>query len=148
MLVRAGVAVLRVGWGPGTKAELEGATRDVGDRALAVNLLAVYLREVPGHHGSYSGAIPDLDIPVEEGKHPRRVMAAFEQRFGDGPEVELLKILGLFDRPADEGEIGALRVGPAITSLTDHIKALSEADWLRPLQKRRDLKLIAPERPH
>ncbi len=37
-------------------------------------------------------------------------MAAFAERFGeDSAEVEVLRLLGLFDRPATKGAIDALR---------------------------------------
>lgn len=144
----AGRALLRVGGVRGTDAELEEATRDFSQHALALNLLAAYLHEIPGHHISNASEIPDLDVPEEEGKHPRRVMAAFERRFGDGPEVELLRMLGLFDRPAKAEEIAALRAAPPIPDLTEHIQGLSEADWLRLLGKLRGANLIAPESRH
>jgi tetratricopeptide (TPR) repeat protein len=146
--VQAGRALLRVGGVQGTDAELEGATRDFGNHALALNLLAAYLHDIPGHHITNASQIPELDVPEEEGKHPRRVMAAFEQRFGDGPEVELLRMLGLFDRPAKADEIAALRAAPPIPDLTEHIQGLSEAQWLRLLYQLRQAKLIAPESKH
>ena len=48
-------------------------------------------------------------------------MAAFAERFGDGPEVEVLRLLGLFDRPATKGAIEALRAPPPIDDLTEQI---------------------------
>ncbi|MCK4315160.1 MAG: hypothetical protein KAX24_05255, partial [Anaerolineae bacterium] len=145
----AGRALLRVGGVRGTDAELEGATRDFGHHALALNLLAAYLHEIPGHHVSNGSEIPDLpNVPEEEGQHPRRVMAAFAARFGDGPEVELLRMLGLFDRPAKAEEIAALRAAPAIPNLTEHIQDLSEAGWLRVLHQLRRARLMAPQSEH
>ena len=144
----AGRALLRVGGVNGTDAELEGIIRDFGHHALALNLLAAYLHEIPGHHVSNTSEIPDLDIPEKEGRHPRRVMAAFEKRFGKGPEVELLRMLGLFDRPAEGKTIAALRAAPAIPELTKHIQELSDADWLRLLNKLRRSRLIAAESQH
>ncbi|HYX40624.1 MAG TPA: NACHT domain-containing protein, partial [Pyrinomonadaceae bacterium] len=144
----AGRALLRVGGVQGTDAELEQATRAFGNHALAVNLLAVYLRDMPNHHIAHAAAIPDLDITEAAGKHPRRLMAAFAAAFGDGPEVELLKMLGLFDRPADKASLRALRRAPAISGLTDHIRKLTEAGWLRLLDKLRRTKLIAPQSQH
>lgn len=144
----AGRALLNVGHVRGTDAELEQATRDFGNHALAIQLLAVYLHDIPGHHVSNASEIPDLDIPVERGKHPRRMLAAFERRFGDGPEVELLRMLGLFDRPADAASLAALRKSPPIHGLTDHTEKLSEADWFRTVEKIRRHKLIAPASTH
>jgi len=36
------------------------------------------LRDIKGHHISNASEIPDLDIPIEKGKHPRRMMVAFK----------------------------------------------------------------------
>jgi tetratricopeptide (TPR) repeat protein len=144
----AGRALLRVGGVQGADAELEQAARDFGQHALALNLLAAYLRGTPGHFVANASGIPDLDVPEEAGKHPRRVMAAFAARFGSGPEVELLRMLGLFDRPAQADEIAALRAAPPIPGLTEHIQPLSEAGWLRLLDKLRQVRLIAPQSRH
>ncbi|TEU11308.1 MAG: TIR domain-containing protein [Anaerolineales bacterium] len=144
----AGRALLRVSGVQGADAELEQAARDFGQHALALNLLAAYLREIPGHFVANASGIPDLDVLETEGKHPRRVMAAFAARFGGGPEVELLRMLGLFDRPAKAEEIAALRAAPPIPGLTEHIQPLSEAGWLRLLDKLRQARLIAPQSRH
>ena len=110
---QAGRALLRVGGVKGTDAELEAATNNFGKHALAINLLAAYLREVSGHHISNAKQIKDLkEVPVKKGKHPRRVIAAFDKRFGKGPEQQLLNILGLFDRPAPIDGIEAIKASP------------------------------------
>ncbi|MEE8586316.1 MAG: hypothetical protein V3T83_15835 [Acidobacteriota bacterium] len=77
-------ALLRVGGVRGTDHELEEVSRQFGPHALAINLLAAYLHELPGHPIAAGEEIPDLDIPEEEGKHPRRVIAAFEERLREG----------------------------------------------------------------
>jgi len=144
----AGRALLRVGGVQGTDLELEKLTNDFGNHALAINLLAVYLRDSPSHHASKATGIPELDIPEEKGRHPRRVMAALAQRFGDGPEVELLKLLGLFDRPADNDSIHALRKIPVIQGLTDNIRKLTKGGWLRTVETLRKHKLVAAQSHH
>ena len=144
----AGRALLRVGGVRGTDAELEAATRDFGNHALALNLLAAYLRGIPGHHISDAAEISDLDIPDEKGRHPRRLMAAFAQRFGDGSEVELLRVLGLFDRPAEAEAVAAVRTAPAIPDLTASLLELPEGDWRDLLGKLRRADLMAPESEH
>ena len=144
----AGHALLRIGGVQGTDAELEAVSAAFGNHALAVTLLTSYLQALPGHPASHAGEIPDLDIPEERGKHPRRVMAAFAARFGAGPEVELLQVLGLFDRPAELAAIKAVRKAPAIPGLTEHISKMAAAAWLRLLEGLRRVKLIAAESRH
>jgi tetratricopeptide (TPR) repeat protein len=144
----AGRALLRVGGVQGTDAELEATSRAFGGHALALDLLAAYLHRIPGHPAVAAAAIPDLDVPETEGKHPRRVMVAWAARLGDGPEVEVLRLLGLFDRPADGAELAALRAAPPIPGLTEHVQGLSEAGWLRVLDTLRRARLIAPPSAH
>lgn len=144
----AGRAILRVGGVRGTDAELEEAAREFGLHALALSLLAAYIHEIPGHHISNAKDIPDIDVPEKEGKHPRRVMAAFEKRFGEGPEVNALRILGLFRSPAEEEEIAAVREAPTIPNLTEHLQELSEAKWSQVLSRLRRVRLVDPESRH
>lgn len=144
----AGRALLRLGGVRGTDAELESASQDFGNHALALNLLAVYLHEIPGHHISEASKVPKLGLTEAEGEHPRRVMAAFQSRFGEGPEVDLLRMLGLFDRPADSEAIEALRAAPPIPALTAHVQKMSESAWQRLIKKLRLLRLVADESQH
>jgi len=118
----AGRALLRI---RGLRAEddlLELASFSFGNHALALNLLASFLKRFAGGNVSKALEIPDLpDVMIDAGRHPRRVMMAFADQFGEGPELDLLHVMGLFDRPADAGCITALREPPIIRSLTDHI---------------------------
>ena len=144
----AGRAILRVGGVRGTDAELEEAAQDFGLHALALSLLASYIHEIPEHHISNAKDIPDIDVPEKEGKHPRRVMAAFEKRFGDSPEVNVLRILGLFNSPAEKEEIVAVHAAPAISDLTEHIQELSETKWSQVVSRLRRVKLVDAESKH
>ena len=115
----AGRALLRIGGVPGTDDEIEALVKTLGHHALALNLLAAYLKW-PGAQGILD--IPELpDVPEENGRHARRVMAAFETLFGEGPELDLLRILGLFDGPVEETVIEALLADPLIKGLTEHL---------------------------
>ena len=115
----AGRALLRIGGVPGTDDELEALVKNFGHHALALNLLAAY-QKWPGA-GNVSD-IPELpDIPEAKGKHARRVMAAFEAVFGEGPQLDLLRVLGLFDGPVEETVIKALLADPPIKGLTEHL---------------------------
>ena len=113
----AGRALLRIGGVPGTDAELEGTVEEFGNHALALNLLAAFFKW-PGQIED----IPELpDIPEAQGRHARRVMAAFVKAFGEGPELDLLRVLGLFDGPVEETVVEALLAAPPIGGLTEHL---------------------------
>ncbi|MHC4478858.1 MAG: TIR domain-containing protein [Planctomycetota bacterium] len=144
----AGASLLRVAGVHGNDDELEAASEAFGNHALAINLLGSYLHDIEGHHIQKAVAIPDLDIPPEVGKHPRRVIQAFEKRFGEGPEVQLLRILGLFDRPVEVEAIQAVYSGEPIAGLTKHLVNLTEGQWHELLEKLRNHKLLARKSRH
>jgi len=75
-------------------------------------------------------------------------MESYETWFGEGPELSVLRMLGLFDRPADEKALGALLRPPAIRGLTDSLTELSPTEWRTILSKLRRARLLAGEDPH
>jgi hypothetical protein len=69
-------------------------------------------------------------------------------RFGEGPELSILRILGLFDRPVDEKALGALLKRPAFRGLTETLTDLSLTERRTILAKLRRARLLAGEDPH
>ena len=102
---QAGRALLRALHVVGTDAELESLAARFGPHALAISLLGVYLHEQPGRRIGPATALEQMP-----GKTPvDRVLAGFEKWLGPSAELEALRLLGFFDRPADEGCLQALR---------------------------------------
>src|SRR5262249_29416220 len=60
----------------------------------------------------------------------------------------VLRMLGLFDRPADEKALGALLQPPAIPGLTESFSDLRPTEWRTILGRLRRARLLAPEDPH
>ena len=75
-------------------------------------------------------------------------METYQTWLGEGPELSVLRILGLFDRPADEKALGILVKAPAILDLTESLTDLSETEWRIILAKLRRARLLAGEDPH
>ena len=154
VLTVAGRALLRTAGVTGPDKRLEAAVDDLGRHALALNLLAAYLTEWPRRsmdRGSIEGVaeVPELpEVSEAEGRHAQRVMAASEQRLGEGPEVEWLRVLGLFDAPAEEGPLGAVLAKPVIKGLTKRLAGLSKRDREEAVERLRELKLLAAESHH
>ncbi|NJO37416.1 MAG: hypothetical protein HC871_07060, partial [Rhizobiales bacterium] len=144
----AGRALLRIKGIFASDDLLERVSEAYGNHALALDLLASFLR-LARRRVEDALAIPDLrEVTVEAGKHPRRVMAAFAEKFGEGTELDLLHVMGLFDRPADGDCIAALREEPAIPGLTDKLSALDGIGWRDLLDKLRTLGLLAEASHH
>ena len=70
-----------------------------------------------------------LGHDVRQGVRARKVMESYQTWFGDGPELTVLRMLGLFDRPADEKSLGTLLKPPAIRGLTESLTDLSSTEW-------------------
>jgi tetratricopeptide (TPR) repeat protein len=142
----AGAQLLRRLKVRGTLEELEAASREYGGHSLALTLLGSYLGDVYAGDVRRLHEIESLTADAQHGGHARRVMASYEKWLGDGPELAILRLLGLFDRPADAGSIAALRAAPVIPGLTDALQPLSGAQWRQTLAKLRRIRLLA-ERP-
>ncbi len=140
---QAGAQVLTAQGVKGEQSELEKASEEFGGHSLALTLLGSYLADVYGGDITRRTEAADLESDVRHGGHAQRVMASYEKWFDEGAELSVLRILGLFNRPADRGSIDALRAAPAIPGLTDALQALGEPQWQQVLSKLRRAKLLA-----
>jgi serine/threonine protein kinase/tetratricopeptide (TPR) repeat protein len=85
---------------------------------------------------------------VRQGIHARKAMESYQTWFGEGPELSVLCMLGLFDRPADQRAFGALLSPPAIRGLTESLTDLNPTEWRTILARLRRARLLAGEDPH
>ena len=99
----AGAKLLRVLGVKGHEEELRSASDEFSGHCLALTLLGSYLSD------AYNGDIrcrkevsERLAHDVRQGAHARKVMESYQTWFGEGPELSVLRMLGLFDRPAEE----------------------------------------------
>src|SRR5580704_8817154 len=144
----AGARLLRA---LGVKGEVEGlrtASDEFGGHCLALTLLGSYLSD------AYNGDIrcreevsARLAHDVRQGAHARKVMESYQTWLGEGPELSVLRMLGLFDRPADEKALGVLLKSPAIPGLTESLTDLRSTEWRTILAKLRRARLLAAQDP-
>ena len=133
----------------GAEQELEQTVQLFGNHALAINLLAEYLHMFENHPLNQAKSIPDLNIPVEQGRHARRMIEAFGTHFGDDScEFQLLSLLGLFDRPVPVDAISAIIHDNPITDLSNKITDTCGREWLATLKNLRKRKLLFKECEH
>jgi hypothetical protein len=145
----AGAELLRAQGVKGDEAQLRSASDEFGGHSLALTLLGSYLSDA--HNGDIrcrSEVSGHLAHDVRQGAHARKVMESYQTWFGEGPELSVLRMLGLFDRPADEKAVGALLKSPAIPGLTQSLTDLRPTEWQTILAKLRRAKLLAGEDPH
>jgi len=132
----------------GTQRELKQAVREFDGHALALTLLGRYLAVVYGGDVRQRDRIARLTEEKRRGGHARRVMASYERWFRGKPELDILHIMGLFDRPAEGGAIEALRTEPAIEGLTSQLQELPPADWRYAIEGLWQVRLLAEEDLH
>ena len=143
----AGAQLLRALSVIGDEEKLRIASEEFGGHCLALTLLGSYLTD------AHSGDIRCrreicLGHNVRQGVHARRVMESYQNWLGEGPELSVLRMLGLFDRPADEKAFGAVLKPPAIHGLTEPLTDLSPTEWGAILGRLRRAGLLAGEDPH
>jgi tetratricopeptide (TPR) repeat protein len=143
----AGLELLKYLGVKGTDDELKQAVRDFDGHALALMLLGTYLSIVYKGDVQKRDRIVKLTKEKKYGGHARRVMESYEVWFKDQPELDILRIMGLFDRPAESGAIEVLRATPPIKGLTTRLTDLSHEDWQFALNNLRKAGLLAKEDP-
>jgi hypothetical protein len=132
----------------GSEAELRSASEEFSGHCLALTLLGSYLTDAYDGDIRYRSEVSGrLANDVRQGVHARKVMESYQTWFGDGPELLVLRMLGLFDRPADEKAVGALLKPPAIPGLTESLADSSPTEWRTILARLRRARLLAGEDP-
>jgi tetratricopeptide (TPR) repeat protein len=139
----AGAAYLAHLGAKGTREELEQAVGEFEGHALALTLLGRYLVDVHAGDIRKRDLIPQLADEEERGAHARKMMRAYEKWFDGRPEQDILRMMGLFDRPAGGGAIAALRAEPLIEGLTTRLQGLSHDQWQIALKHLRNARLLA-----
>jgi serine/threonine protein kinase len=133
----------------GDPAELQRASDECNGHCLALTLLGSYLTDAHGGDIRYrKEVLGHLSEDVRQGAHARKVMESYQTWFGEGAEVSVLRMLGLFDRPADAKVFDALLKPPVITGLTELLTDLSPGQWQSVLGRLRRARLLAGEDPH
>jgi tetratricopeptide (TPR) repeat protein len=145
----AGAKLLRALGVNGHEAELRSASDEFSGHCLALTLLGSYLTDAyNGDIRSRTEVSDRLAHDVRRGVHARKVIESYQSWFGEGPELSVLRTLGLFDRPADEKALGVLLKPPAIPGLTESLTDLSPTEWRTILARLRRARLLAAEDPH
>jgi hypothetical protein len=158
--LHASVQLLRALKVKGDDEELEEAARELDAHAFSLTLLGSYLDDV--FHGDIRRRkeIQNLFNDTRRGDAAKKMIAAYEEWLGESVELAALRLLGLFDRPAEAASINTLRAAPTILGLTEplfylekrsrwfalfkalDIRPISETEWQSTLSKLRRTKLI------
>jgi tetratricopeptide (TPR) repeat protein len=140
----AGSELLRALGVKGSDEELLGAVNGSHGNALALNLLGAFLKD------HYDGAvrpwraIDPIGTDLQEGEHARRVVEASTSQLGEGPAIDVLRLLGLFPGKAEPAQVECLLREPPIQGLTDRILPFNRETWNSTVARLRRLELLTP----
>ena len=144
----AGAKLLRALGVKGDEEKLRGASDEFSGHCLGLTLLGSFLTDAYNGDIRYREEVSKrLAHDVRQGVHARKVMESYQTWFGEGPELSVLRMLGLFDRPAEEKALEALLKSPVIPGLTESLTNLSPIEWRTILSRLRRARLIAGEDP-
>jgi hypothetical protein len=128
----AGADLLKTLGAEGPDDELRAASREFGNHALALTLLGTLIKKRRGGDIRRRDTIPSILVETKKGGHARRILQQYESLFKGKPELAVLRMLGLFDRPADPV---ALRI----------LRTMSDDDCATALESLADARLIEYE---
>ncbi len=139
----AGMQLLKSLGVKGSDKEVTKAVEEYKGHALALTLLGQYINSVYEGDIRKRDTIPQLTKERLQGRHAVRVMEAYQRWLGESPEMDVLRIMGLFDRPVEKGAVVALKAEPGIPGVTDKLQTLSEEEWQWALTNLRTASLLA-----
>lgn len=147
----AGAALLADSGVKGPPDALREAAHDFAGHALALSLLAGFVRLLHRGDVHQRGHIRAVtDDPNDLGHdQARRVIEAYEKEWLaiEPALLAIMSLVGLFDRPASAGCMMALRGKPIIDGLTNAIVDLDDDAWRTAIARLREVRLLDPEDP-
>ena len=134
--------------------ELQQASGEVHGHALTLFLVGQYLKLTEGGDIRRRDCMKLADAEAEYKNdatrkygHAFKAIEAYEKWFAAGDEqakrqLAILRLLGLFDRPASNGCLMALRAEPLIAGLNDAIVGGLDRDWKIALSRLQEINLV------
>lgn len=127
----------------GPRKEIVQAAKEFGGHPLALTLLGKYLVLAHGGDIRQRVADPPLISAAAGASQARRVMQCYERWFKGQPELDVLYMLSLFDRPAEPDAIRVFHNGQVIRGLTGRLKRLSPGEWVSALDNLASVRLLS-----
>ena len=133
----------------GSDRDLSEAVRDYAGHALSLILLGRYLAVAKGGDIRKRDTIELYRANDQRDARTRNawnVLAAYERWMaspdGRPADLQALRLVGLFDRPASPDCIAVLRHEPPIDAIADRLVPLADDEWNLTLQRLHDTQLI------
>lgn len=111
---------------------------------LTLELVGRYIQRACG--GVVPGKAIDLmTIDRRQGDQAHSVLAMYERWFESGPEIEILRLLGLFDRPASMDLLRFVARRPIVDGLVERLVGMDGEQWNTALSNLQECGLVLRE---
>lgn len=141
--IPSGVKLLRLlGASKGLKKDFEAAVKELNGHALSLTLLGRLVKNA--HQGDIRkrDKIKRVFKEKHQGEHAFHVMHSYEHFMKGKPELDILRLMGLFDRPAIKEAIKVLITPPAIYGVTEALQGMEEEDIELAISSLREQELL------
>jgi tetratricopeptide (TPR) repeat protein len=122
------IEILTSGGIQGDLPQLSRIAAEVRDHPLSLRLLSGYLQTVFTGDARLWESSGLSKAVAGEGGNASAIMDQYAAWFDGKPELQLLQMLGLFNREATEEELAVLRERPVCTGLNDQFTEMNRAD--------------------
>jgi tetratricopeptide (TPR) repeat protein len=141
----SGVKLLKLlGVTKGRDPDFREAVQEVGGHALALSLLGRLVKNAHDGDIRKRDRIKAVFKETLQGAHAFHVMESYQRFLAGKPELEILRLMGLFDRPVSKAAMAALTAPPAIDTLTEGMQTMDDEDRRLAISALRGLGLLAP----
>ncbi|MDY3205526.1 MAG: toll/interleukin-1 receptor domain-containing protein [Arcobacter sp.] len=128
----------------GSENELKGISKDFDGHALSLKLLGSYVKVVLDRDINRINEIEKLtDVKTISSKHATRMLNSYLKYLKDSIELDILKLIGFFDRPISFEVINKFKNEPLIENINNKLININELDWKYALSKLKELHLIS-----
>jgi tetratricopeptide (TPR) repeat protein len=128
--------------------ELRQVAGEFKGHALALTLLARFLAVLHTGDIRKRTLVPHLEeLPEQSGGQASRIMRSYERMLRGKPELSILHLLGLFDRPADADALRSLMRNPRIKGVTGGLEVFNGTQWKFAVESLRAFRLLDPQSP-
>lgn len=136
------IEILESGGVRGDKAALSRIAEEVRDHPLSLKLLSGYLRTVYDGDARMWESSGLAKAVSGEGGNASAIMDQYATWFAGRPELQLLRLLGLFNRETTEEELAALRELPVRRGLNDQLASMTRTEMAYTLENLRRAGMI------
>jgi len=137
----AGVILLAQTGIVGSDEQMQRAVEDLDGHSMSLLLLGKYLSMACQGDITGRGELP-LKTAADGAGYVTTLLSGFERHLGEGPLMQVLRLVSLLDSPVDLGSVTAICADPPVPGLTNRLTELDPDAWASALKWLRECGLL------